>query len=107
MNIFAELINESDKERNRVVVRLRTTTWADNRGIHQKRSILFLKKQSLGHNMLQEDISCVGAEDVLPKIVNLNECEDGIYEVYTCNESRDWETGYVDDWDYKLQAIDS
>ena len=35
-------------------------------------------------------------------IINLYECDDGIYEVIMCNLSHDWETGYLDDWDLKL-----
>jgi hypothetical protein len=27
----------------------------------------------------------------------MNECKDGIYQVTTCNESTDWETGVLDD----------
>ena len=54
-----------------------------------------------------EDISCIGAEEVLPRIINLDECKDGVYEVTACNISHDFETGYADDWDYKLIAIES
>ena len=38
----------------------------------------------------------------MPRILNLGEVEDGIYEVVVCNESHDYETGYVDDYDYRL-----
>jgi hypothetical protein len=34
--------------------------------------------------------------------LNLDEYDEGIYEIITCNHSTDWETGVVDDWDLKL-----
>lgn len=55
-----------------------------------------------GFNVIAEDVSAIGAGEVLPRILNLGEVEDGIYEVVVCNESRDYETGYVDDYDYRL-----
>lgn len=35
-------------------------------------------------------------------IINLDECGDGLYEVVVCNETHDWESGYVDGYDLKL-----
>lgn len=46
----------------------------------------------------------IGADEVFPRITNIAQCEDGIYVVVTCNESRDYETGIIDDYDYKLVA---
>lgn len=106
METLTDLLKEpSDEPKGRCVVRLRTTAWEDGRGAHLKKSVTFLKKQSAGHNFLQEDISCIGAELALTRIVNLYECQDGVYEVTACNISHDYETGYADDWDYKLIAI--
>ena len=83
----------------RVVVRLKTTQWADKRGnIHEKRSLLALKRQGYGHNYLLEDFSNAGEIT----LVNLAECPDGIYKVIVCNESYDREGGWLDDWDLKL-----
>jgi hypothetical protein len=87
---------------NRCVVRVKTTTWADRRGLHTKKSLTFLRRQCEGFNLLEEDAEAIGAEDVVPRIMNLDECEDGIYDVVTCNESRDYETGHIDDYDYML-----
>lgn len=100
-----DLMKRSDAPKNRCICRLRTTMWADNRGAYIKKSITFLKRRSIGYRVLEEDVNAVGAEEVLSRIVNLNECDDGIYEVMTINESRDWETGYIDDYDYKLIQI--
>jgi hypothetical protein len=59
----------------------------------------------MGHNLLENDIEYVGAEEMSLKM-NLNKYEDGIYEVKTCNIRRDWETGMIDDYDYALVPID-
>jgi len=98
-------MNQETLDVSRCVVRVTTTTWADKRGLHQKKSLLFLRRQCEGFNVLEEDVSVIGAEDVLPRILNLDKCEDGIYKVVTCNISRDYETGYVDDYDYRLEKF--
>jgi hypothetical protein len=90
------------KQLNRCVVRLRTTMWADKNGIHMRKSLTFLRRKSEGFNVLEEDVSAVGVEEVVPRILNMDECPDGIYEVVMCNESHDFETGYIDDYDYRL-----
>jgi len=82
----------------RVVVRLKTAQWADKRGnLHEKRSLIMLKRQSVGHNYLLEDF-----QDSKIRLYNLGDCLDGIYEVRVCNLSYDRETGLLDDWDFKL-----
>lgn len=87
---------------SRCTVRVKTTVWADKRGVHTKKSLTFLRRQCEGFNILAEDASAIGAEEVFPRILNLGEVEDGIYEVVVCNESHDYETGCVDDYDYQL-----
>ena len=99
---LTDMLAGEPKQLNRCVVRLRTTMWADKSGLHTKKSLTFLRRKSEGFNVLEEDASAVGVEEVLPRILNLDECEDGIYEVVVCNESHDWETGYVDNYDYRL-----
>lgn len=37
-----------------------------------------------------------------PHITNLDKCKDGIYKIQICNPRTDWETGYIDEYDYKL-----
>lgn len=87
---------------NVCVVRLVTTWWYNNRGIHQKKSLNYLRRKSSGWNIIEEDCSNGGVDFVFNHIVNLDSCDDGIYEVIACNFSTDWETGYVDYYDYKL-----
>lgn len=90
------------EEDNKVIVRLSTSIWKSNRGGHIKRDIIFLKRKSSGFNFLEEDFDSVGVSETIERIINLNECTDGIYEVVTCNISREYESGIIDDWDYKL-----
>lgn len=87
-------------------VRLSRGSWHNSKGIYQKISITFLKRKS-GHiyNFLEEDACMVGADEIIPRILNLNECRGGIYKVITCNETRDYESGMIDDYDYKLIKI--
>lgn len=85
-----------------VVVRVRTSWYHDNKGMHMKKSLTLMKRKSQGHNWVWEDLSNIGAEEVMPRIDNLMEVEDGLYEIEMINASRDYETGYLDDWDYKL-----
>lgn len=92
----------ADVNVSRCTVRVKTTIWADKRGLHTKKSLTFLRRQCEGFNLLEEDASAIGAEEVLPRIVNLGEVEDGTYNVVACNERHDYETGYVDDYDYLL-----
>lgn len=84
------------------VVRLRTTFWWDNRGGHMKKSLTTMKRLTNGFDLLIEDMSMIGAEDVMTRIINLDSCADGLYKLIPVNEKRDWETGYIDDYDYKL-----
>jgi hypothetical protein len=65
-----------------------------------------MRRLSTGHDFLSEDTSMVGADEVIPQIVNLDEVEDGLYRVITVNERRDWESGYVDSYDYRLVPIE-
>ena len=104
MGIFDLFISEQDEdvEEDRCIVKLKTTVWADRGGLHQKKSLIYLKRQCKGFNILSEDVAQIGAKEVAAQIVNLDECKDGIYEVRACNQSVDWESGYVDNYDYKL-----
>lgn len=101
MDIFPVLKGD-DRSGERCVVRLKTSYWQDKKGIYIKRGLSFLRRKSAGYDLLQEDSIDLGVEEVITKIINFNECEDGIYEVGIINKSRDWESGYVEDYDYQL-----
>ena len=84
------------------VVRIRTTMWADKRGIHKKKSLSYLWRQCKGFNILEEDSINAGVDLIFNRITNIDECEDGAYQILMCDESRDFETGHIDDYCYKL-----
>ena len=89
-----------------VTCTVRLTTSYYHRGdsyVHQ-RNIRVLKKATT-FDLLAEEASMVGVDEALQNILNLNECEDGIYHLVVCNESRDIETGYIDDWSFKLIPV--
>jgi len=89
------------------VVRLTTSAWNDGSGIHIKKTIRYLRRKCSGYNILDEDCSNAGTDCVVKKIVNLDECEDGVYKVVTCNEWSAWETPHIiEDYDYKLIPFD-
>ena len=103
MNLTLTQIFAPMKEPVRLeVVKLVTSSWYDKRGLHIRRDLIPVKRKSCGHRCLEEDCSMVGSDEVCTRIVNLNECKDGLYRVVVCNEHRDWETGCIEDYDYKL-----
>ena len=92
----------ADAPKNVCVVRLTTTTWADKRGLHIKKSLTYLRRKCVGYNAIEEEVRATGADYAARIIVNLDECVNGIYEVAVCNETHDWESGHVDGYDLKL-----
>lgn len=103
LNFDDLVVGTNNKEpENLCIVRVTTDYWSDSKGLYSKKSIKFLKRKCKGYSILQEDCSNIGAEEVFLRIENLNDVEDGIYEVIITNEQRDWESGYIEDYDYHL-----
>lgn len=94
-----------DEQKSVCIVRLSTSYWSDSKGIYTKKSITWLRRKSLGFSILEEDASAIGVDEVTQAIENLYDVCDGVYEVVTCNEHRDYETGYIDSYDYKLVKV--
>jgi hypothetical protein len=106
VNLLASV--SDPKEKPSQVVRLKTSCWKGNGGeLNIKRTLKTLKKFSHGFEYLSEDCNMVGAEDVFEMITNLDQCKDGIYLVETCNQSTDWETGFLEGYDYKLVPFEA
>lgn len=89
------------------IVRIRTSCFSTKNGVRICKDIYTLKRKSNGYDLLGEEISAMGADYFYSekRIINLDECEDGIYELGVVNESRDWETGIIDDWDLELFPV--
>lgn len=88
------------------VVRLRTSYWADDRGLHIRKDLTYLRSKSKGFSFLKEEISNIGAEETVSMIENLFEKDDGIYRVVFIPGPKDYWTGYIEDWSYKLEEFD-
>ena len=84
------------------IVKLVSSAWSDSRGIHVKRSILYMKRMGDAEELLSEDASMVGADETASRITNLLTVKDGLYSVMIINEHRDWETGHIEDYDFFL-----
>lgn len=94
-----------DKKKNQTgnVYKVSTCCYSSNRGIHSRKDIVFLSRKSKSkHNLLVEEADACDPTWAFSKITNLNDLPDGIYSLETCNEHRDFETGYIDDYDFKL-----
>ena len=103
MPIDAVHIDDSDADGVLDIVRVKTSWWYDEKGLYQRKDIKFMKRMSHGtYNLLKEDCSNIGVDEVFAAITNLNECDDGLYTVNTTNLQRDWESGEVDGYDYVL-----
>ena len=85
-----------------LVFRITTNQYHDDNGVYYKRSLKYLKRKCHGFNILDEDCANCSAEEVIPRIVNFHTVKDGIYTVDTVNHKYDFESGYLDDYDYKL-----
>jgi len=53
------------KPENKCVVRLKTSTWSDKRGVYLKKSITYLRRLSRGYLILEEDTKNIGTDDDL------------------------------------------
>ena len=109
MNDLRDLMRQaraSRQEQPRVVVKVTTEQWSDHRGINETRRIRWLRRQTSGHNFLEEDVNQTGASDAFERIVNWRGLPDGVYQVCTTDLCSNWDTGLVEEWNYRLVPID-
>ncbi len=104
LNKKAEL-NKKDTEENVEVYKLCTTHWQNERGLHAKKSLILQKRLSSGYQTLYEDAE-MDCECTIESIINLYDCKDGLYFIKIVNIGRDYETGYVDSYDYQLVPLE-
>lgn len=93
---------KAEEEKPLVIVRVSTSCWKDSRGIAAKKQIKFLKRKCKGFNFVKEDFDMVGGQNFLESFTNLWSVDDGVYQIVMTNMFSDWETGHLEDWDYKL-----
>lgn len=99
LNEINELLGlNSPQPHHQCVVRLLSSKYFDKRGnVHVHKELRYLKSLS---NMSIRDM--IPDYECIDDILNLHEVPDGLYELIGTNYSKDWETGMIDDWDYKL-----
>lgn len=102
MNLQQLMAADAPAQESCTVVKLTTSYWSDARGVYQKRALTYLRRKTVGYNLLVEEVGCIGAEGAVMLFVNLNECADGVYYVTTCNVTHDYESGYVAGYDFEL-----
>ena len=96
-------MSKSTEKPHRLIVRVTTNFHAPTPGtLMRLTKVRVMRRLSHGHDFLTEDTTMVGADEVVPRIINLGQVRDGLYHVITVNEHRDRETGHVDRYDYKL-----
>ena len=84
----------------RCIGRIAASQYETQRGFaYTKRFDVLKSKSTLRVDDFIGDIS-----EILP--INFFDVDDGLYELTVVNESRDWETGIVDDWDVQLIPIE-
>ena len=104
--LFNKLPGSTSDPLPRLIVRVRTEFYSPVSGtLVRKTTVRVMRRMSTGFDWLSEDASVAGANEVMSRIVNLNEAKDGLYIVTTVNETRDWETGNVDNYDYRLMPF--
>jgi hypothetical protein len=65
------------------------------------RTIRVIKKKT-EVDYLYDDCQQVGTQEAIENILNINTVKDGLYQLVFCNVSKDCETGYIDDFNFKL-----
>ena len=87
------------------VVRVTTSAWENSGALYIKKTIKTLKRKSVeyGRGFIHDECSNCGVEEFYPRIINFDTVKDGVYELALINLSRDFETGYVDDFDLELR----
>ncbi len=86
----------------KTTIRLSTQYYKSGSNFIIKKVITPLKRKSSGYNLIVDESYNVGVEEVLSNIVNIDDYEDGIYEVVITNISRDYWLGGISDYQYKL-----
>lgn len=87
-------------EPNRLIVRVSSSTYNTEQGFEYKRTVNVLRRKS---QLCLYDL--IGSVDESPPL-NLHDVKDGIYELRAANIETDSESGYADNWDTELVALD-
>ena len=103
---------EGDKYIPKCVVKITSSTYFDkNNNLVIQKKINVLKRKSDSMHIYMRDCLEFDASDISDKIINLNECGDGVYTIDACDHQYAYESGFmtneVDDYNYFLTKIKS
>ena len=105
MSLFdiSTVVQNQNLPESKTIVRLTNSWYQSSNGAYVKKTeIRPLRKQCTGFQPLSEEVDCVGVSEAICKIVNLDSCIDGVYELIVRYE-RNWDYyGCVDDVEFIL-----
>jgi hypothetical protein len=96
------LMNCREGPPDRTIVRLSTSIWKSRKGIHFLKNLDIQRRLSRGDNFFEEDVEMTGADLVINHIKDFHILPDGLYEVKMIDLKKDWESGLVEEWNWKL-----
>lgn len=102
MNMFS---GHNSVSESKCIVKVQTEAYKRGDTYFYGKSIRVLQKLTT-YDVLRDECDNVGICDGLENILNLNSVKDGKYYLQPINISKDIETGYIDDWDFKLIPFD-
>mgnify|MGYP001583061104 CR=1 FL=1 len=108
LNIEALIDFKKDWNPRLLIVRVSTNYFKSKNGaLVYQRKVKPLSKKSTQDalEVLYEEVEIGGIDYMLKGIINLNDVDDGVYELKMVNITHDWETGHIDGWDWKLFKI--
>ncbi len=94
-----------DERKTKIVIRLRTSYWRDERGLYSRQSVTYLRSKCEGFNLVDDEAQNIGADETFARL-NVGAYKDGLYEVAIIPDRPDYETGYSEDWEYALIPLD-
>lgn len=95
----ASMCKQEDKLK--CVVRVQTESYKRGNTYFYGKSLRVIKGKTT-YDLIHEEAQAIGLQDALENILNLNELENGLYEFVIANRCYDVESGYLDDWDWRL-----
>ena len=75
------------KDINLGIVQIKTTLWSDEKGMYQKKDIIFFDGQGYG---IKDDLNIKGVDFILPRIANLDELDNGVYKILVHHDRYDY-----------------
>lgn len=90
------------KEDITCIVKIKTEAFKRGDSYFYGKSIRVIKRLTT-FDLLSEESGMIGIQEALENILNINETlKNGYYELVVCHKSFDIESGYLDDWNFKL-----